>query len=79
MPPDIFYKDTFAASQMSVKQDSAKKSPQAQMSDRVEFSMFETPSSQLVEDNRLIILQSGISERSLEELYKISETYDKIR
>lgn len=44
------------------------------MSDRVEFSMFETPSSQLVEDNRY-----NISESSFDELYKMSETYDKIR
>lgn len=41
--------------------------------------MFETPSSQLVEDNRLQVLQNGIGTNTFEEIYRMSETFDKLR
>lgn len=47
--------------------------------DEVQFSMFETPSSQMVEDNRNKFAQSGFSNGVFEEAYSISETFDKLR
>ena len=41
--------------------------------------MFETPSAQQAEDFKHRFLKAGLSELSFEEMFKIAETYDRLR
>jgi len=45
----------------------------------LEISMFETPSAQQAEDFKHRFLKAGLSELSFEEMFKIAETYDRLR
>lgn len=41
--------------------------------------MFDTPSCQLIEEHRNSLLGEGFSEQLVEDLYKIADSYDKLR
>lgn len=41
--------------------------------------MFETPSSQMVQDSKMRLQKAGFNNNQYDDFYKISESYDKLR